>query len=48
MSDTYDNYLEVFYLLGYNANLFHAGFLLILYFDPEDRGTVFLLNVGCL
>jgi hypothetical protein len=27
---------------------FHAGFLLGLFFDPEDRGDMFLRNVGWL
>jgi hypothetical protein len=28
------------------ATCFHAGFLLGLYFDPEDGGDMFLRNVG--
>jgi hypothetical protein len=28
------------------VNLLHAGFLLGLFFDPEDRGDVILRNVG--
>jgi hypothetical protein len=28
------------------ATCFHAGFLLGLFFDPEDSGDVFLPNVG--
>jgi hypothetical protein len=28
------------------ASCFHAGFLLGLFFDPEDRGNMFLQNVG--
>jgi hypothetical protein len=26
--------------------IFHAGFLLGFFFDPEDEGDVFLRNVG--
>jgi hypothetical protein len=29
-----------------NANCFHAGFLLGLFFDPEHKGDTFLRNVG--
>jgi hypothetical protein len=28
------------------ATCFHAGFLLSLFFNPEDGGGVFLQNVG--
>jgi hypothetical protein len=28
------------------ATYFHVGFLLGLFFDPEDRGDMFLRNVG--
>jgi hypothetical protein len=28
------------------STCFHAGFLLGLFFDPEDRGNMFLRNVG--
>jgi hypothetical protein len=28
------------------AICFHAGFLLGLFFEPEDRGNMFLRNVG--
>jgi hypothetical protein len=28
------------------ATCFHAGFLLSLFFDPEDGGDMFLRNVG--
>jgi hypothetical protein len=34
-----------FYLLDI---MLHAGFLLVLFFDPEDGGDVFLRNVGRL
>jgi hypothetical protein len=27
-------------------NCFHAGFLIGLFFDPEDGGDMFLRNVG--
>jgi hypothetical protein len=30
------------------ATCFHAGFLLGLFFDPEDGGNIFLLNVSSL
>jgi hypothetical protein len=30
------------------ATCFHAGFLLGLFFDPEDEGDMFLRNVGFL
>jgi hypothetical protein len=30
------------------VTFFYAGFLLSLYFDPEDGGDMFLRNVGCL
>jgi hypothetical protein len=33
---------------GGTCRLFHAGFLLGLFFDPEDEGDVFLRNVGRL
>jgi hypothetical protein len=28
------------------ATCFYAGFLLLLFFDPEDGGYIFLQNVG--
>jgi hypothetical protein len=28
------------------ATCFHAGFLLDLFFDPEDLGDMFLRNIG--
>jgi hypothetical protein len=28
------------------AIFFHAGFLLVLFFDPEDEGDMFLRNLG--
>jgi hypothetical protein len=28
------------------ATCFHAGFLLALFFDPEDGGDMFFRNVG--
>jgi hypothetical protein len=28
------------------ATCFHAGFLLVLFFDPEDGGGMFLQNVS--
>jgi hypothetical protein len=43
-----------FYLLGYNAKkssvcyLLHDGFLLSLFFDPEDGYKLFLRNVGSI
>jgi hypothetical protein len=37
-------------ILGYHlallANCFHAGFLLGLFFNPEDGGDIFLRNVS--
>jgi hypothetical protein len=48
---------EEFYLLGYNAvksvesqllACVHVGFLLSLFFDPENGGDIFLRNVGWL
>jgi hypothetical protein len=33
-------------LSGYACYLLHAGFSLGLFFDPEDRGNVFFLNVN--
>jgi hypothetical protein len=47
---------EEFYLLGYNAVqsvesqallviCFHTGFLLGLFFDPEDEGDIFFRNI---
>jgi hypothetical protein len=32
--------------IEYAATCFHAGFLLGLFFDPEDGGYMFLRNVG--
>jgi hypothetical protein len=34
------------YSLDYFAICFHAGFLLGLFFDPEEGGDMFLRNVG--
>jgi hypothetical protein len=34
------------YRLHLLATCFHAGFLLILFFDPEDGGDMLLRNVG--
>jgi hypothetical protein len=34
------------YTLLLLATSFHAGFLLGLFFDPEDGGYIFLRNVG--
>jgi hypothetical protein len=31
-----------------HATCFYSGFLLMLFFDPEDGGDIFLLNVGWL
>jgi hypothetical protein len=31
-----------------NKAKLHAGSLLVLYFDPEDGGDIFLRNFGCL
>jgi hypothetical protein len=31
---------------GWQAELFHAGFLLGLFFGPEDGGDMFLRNIG--
>jgi hypothetical protein len=33
---------------GSVCHLIHAGFLLGLFFDPEDGGDMFLLNIGSL
>jgi hypothetical protein len=33
---------------GYACYIFHAGFLLGLFFEPEDTGDLFLRNVGWL
>jgi hypothetical protein len=33
---------------GYTCYLLHAGFLLSLFFDPEDGGEIFLRNVDSL
>jgi hypothetical protein len=31
---------------GLFSTCFHTGFLLALFFDPEDAGNMFLRNVG--
>jgi hypothetical protein len=38
--------LEQEQVLALLANFFHAGFLLGLFFDPEDGGDMFLRNIG--
>jgi hypothetical protein len=40
---------EEFFLQGYKALLatcFQAGFMLNLFFDPEEGGDMFLRNIG--
>jgi hypothetical protein len=52
ITNSYSFGYEEFYLLGYNTGsayyLIHAGFLLDLFFDPEDGSAILLRNVGCL
>jgi hypothetical protein len=38
--------LKVNRRFGSACRLFRAGFLLGLFFDPEDGGDIFFLNVG--
>jgi hypothetical protein len=38
--------MEINALFTLLATCFHSGFLLSLFFDPEDGGDMFLRNVG--
>jgi hypothetical protein len=31
---------------GYEAKIFHSGFLFSFFFEPEDGGDIFLRNIG--
>jgi hypothetical protein len=33
---------------SYAYYVFHSGFLLVLFFDPEDEGDIFFQNAGWL
>jgi hypothetical protein len=49
MQEAKEDLVEEYYLLDYNigllVNCFRCGFLLGLFFDPEDGGDMFLRNV---
>jgi hypothetical protein len=38
--------MKIFIIWALLATCFHVGFLLDLFFDPEDGGDMFLGNIG--